>query len=163
MNWNEELKTLAHCANLLKENTRIMIKPIPNTGSNVILALAFSLLAGCAHNLKVDDNVVKMIPESAAKSVLKKHLGDWAERPYIDKSCNLVFIEKVPIRWEEITVMTYNPTLKKLYVMQKPPLIVPLIATCTYRKSFELSEDDAEQVSNALRSLGACSDRTSKC
>jgi hypothetical protein len=77
----------------------------------LILGVAGLFVAACAAPIPVDNRIVALMPESAAKSTLERLLGpDWVRAPYVDK-WGTCLPERVPISFRDIKQMTYNPTL----------------------------------------------------
>jgi hypothetical protein len=133
----------------------------------ILTACLTTLLAGCAAPLQSDPKLVALLPEGAAKKILQTHLGaEWSNAPYIEKSGNCVSgfapgfmkVERVPIAFSDIKGLNFNPTLGKLYVIAERPES-KLLWTCLRQIGFKLNEDDAREVSAALKSLGACTAR----
>ena len=133
--------------------------------NRIVYAGCFALLlAGCTAPLKTDQKLVALMPESVARKVLESHLGtEWTNAPYIEKTGDCVAgfapgfmkVERVPIAFTDIKGINYNPTLGKIYIVTARTQTGPF-DTCIQKIGFRVSEGEAAEVSNALKSLGAC-------
>jgi hypothetical protein len=120
-------------------------------------------LTGCASVVKVDKQVVEVMPDSVARGIIEKKLGStWANAPTVMKSgtCSIIPTE-IPIIIRNINLIKYNPTVGRLFIHTNE-MEARFLYTCKYGTSFPLNEVDAIEVTAALRALGACTSRYAK-
>jgi hypothetical protein len=146
------------------ESVKNLKKKIMKFNAISFLLIGVLILSGCANAVKVDKKVVEVLPDAIAQKIINNKLGTvWANAPYIMKSgvCSIIPTQ-IPISIKDINKINYNPTLGNLYV-QTEETVSTFMYTCFHSKSFSLNENDAHEVTVALKALGACTGPYASC
>lgn len=121
--------------------------------NNFIKIVLIIFLSGCGKLSDIKNEDVELMPEKVALSILKKHGAQkWAENPFLHDIGSFCGSEKEYVKFDQIEKATYLIAFRKLQLsINKWPRFCSRIIY-----DFDnVTESDAIEISNAVRSLGS--------